>query len=117
MIALLIFVENVLVVAAQLALRRGAVRLEHVPLAPSIFLEPFRNPYVLSGLLLHGLSFFLYVFILSRLRLNVLYPVATGLSILSITILSVVLFGERLSAPQSLGIGAIAGGIALVFTT
>jgi len=54
---------------------------------------------------------------LSRLRLNVLYPVATGLSILSITILSVVLFGERLSAPQSLGIGAIAGGIALVFTT
>ena len=28
-----------------------------------------------------------------------------------------VLFGERLSAPQSLGIGAIAGGIALVFTT
>ena len=117
MIALLIFVENVLVVAAQLALRRGAVRLEHAPLAPSIFLEPFRNPYVLSGLLLHGLSFFLYIFVLSRLRLNVLYPIATGLSILSITILSVVLLGEPLNAAQAVGIGAIAGGIALVFTS
>ena len=117
MIPVLILLENALAVAAQLALRRGAVRLEHAPLAPSIFLEPFRNPYILSGLLLHGLSFFLYIFVLSRLRLNVLYPVVTGLSILSLTILSVVLFGERLSAPQALGIGAIAGGIALVFTT
>jgi len=117
MIALLVLIENALAVAAQLCLRRGAVRLEKVPLAPSIFLEPFRNPYILSGLLMLGLSFFLYIFILSRLRLNVLYPVATGLSMVSITILSVVLLGERLSAAQAIGIGAIASGIALVSTT
>ena len=65
MIPLLILVENVLAVGAQLFLRRGAVRLEHAPLAPSILLEPFRNPYILSGLLLHGLSFFLYIFVLA----------------------------------------------------
>jgi len=47
----------------------------------------------------------------------VLYPVATGLSIVLITILSVLLLGERLSVAQGVGIAAIAGGIALVFTT
>ena len=117
MIPFLILLENTLAVAAQLSLRRGAARFESAPLSPSIFLEPFRNPYILSGLVLHGISFFVYIFILSKLQLNVLYPVATGLSIVLITILSVVLLGERLSAVQAVGIVAITGGIALVFTT
>src|SRR6266404_1525053 len=107
MIPLLILLENALAVAAQLSLRRGAARFADQAL--SILLEPVRNPFILSGLLLHGMSFFLYIFILSKLRLNVLYPVATGLSIVLITILSVVLLGERLSAAQGVG-------IALVFT-
>src|SRR6266436_6281980 len=113
MIPLLILLENALAVAAQLSLRRGAARFADQPLALSILLEPVRNPFILSGLLLHGMS----IFILSKLRLNVLYPVATGLSIVLITILSVLLLGERLSAGQGVGIAAIAGGIALVFTT
>jgi len=117
MIPVLILVENVLAVAAQLSLRRGAAAFADAPLSPAILLAPITNPYILSGLVLHGLSFFLYIFVLSRLRLNVLYPVATGLSIVLITILSVVLLDERLSAPQVAGIVAIAGGIAVVFTT
>src|SRR5262245_7955333 len=112
MIAALILLENVLAVAAQLSLRRGAERFADAPLAPSILLEPVRNPYIRCGLVLHGLSFFLYIFVLSRLRLNVLYPVATGLSIVLITLSSVALLGEHLSPVQGLGIAAIAGGIA-----
>src|SRR5213594_2983601 len=115
MIPFLILLENALAVAAQLSLRRGAARFADQPLALSILLEPVRNPFILSGLLLHGMSFFLYI--LSKLRLNVLYPVATGLSIVLITIVSVLLLGERLSAGQGVGIAAIAGGIALVFTS
>ena len=117
MIPFLIVFENALAVAAQLFLRRGAARFADAPLSASILLQPITNPYILSGLILHGLSFFLYIFILSKLRLNVLYPVATGLSIVLITILSAVLLGERLSAAQVAGIVAIAGGIGLVFTT
>jgi multidrug transporter EmrE-like cation transporter len=116
MIAFLILLENILAVSAQLALRRGAQRFADAPLGPSILLEPLRNPYIMSGLLLHGLSFFLYIFVLSKLRLNVLYPVATGLSIVLITVVSVVLLGERLTAAQAAGIAAITSGIALVFT-
>jgi multidrug transporter EmrE-like cation transporter len=47
----------------------------------------------------------------------VLYPVATGLSIVLITLSSVALLGERLSPTQGLGIAAITGGIALVFAS
>lgn len=117
MIPFLILIENVLAVAAQLSLRHGAERFANAPLTPSIFLEPLRNPYIFSGLILHGLCFFLYIFVLSKLRLNVLYPVTTGLSIVLITISSVVLLGERLSGGQVLGIGAIVSGIALAFRT
>ena len=117
MIALLIVVENVLAVAAQLSLRRGASTFAESPLAASILLEPFRNPYIFAGLVLQGLSFYVYIFILSKLRLNVLYPIATGLTIVLITVLSVVLLGERLTVSQSIGILAIAGGIGLVFAT
>lgn len=117
MIAVLLLVENVLAVAAQLSLRRGAQSLERASLTASILLVPFTNPFVFGGLVLHGLSFFLYIFILSKVRLNVLYPVATGLSIVLITVLSVALLGERLTAGQALGIAAIVGGIGLVFTS
>ncbi len=117
MIALLIIVENVLAVAAQLSLRRGATAFAASPLAASLLLEPFRNPYIFAGLVLHGLSFYVYIFVLSKLRLNVLYPIATGLTIVLVTVFSVVLLGERLSLAQSVGILAIAGGIGLVFAT
>ena len=115
MLAALILVENVLAVAAQLSLRRGATRLASASLTPAIVLEPLRNPYVLCGLLLHGASFFLYVFLLSRLRVSVLYPVATGLSIALITVFSNFVLGERLGPSQLAGVAAIVGGIALVF--
>ena len=117
MIPLLVLVETVLAVAAQLSLRRGALRFANAALAPSILREPFRNPYIFAGLMLHGISFFVYIFILSKLRLNVLYPVATGLSIVLITAFSVLVLGERVSAPQVVGIVAIMGGMALVCTT
>jgi len=117
MIPLLILVENALAVAAQLSLRRGAARFTGRPFAVSFLMEPIRNPYNFSGLLLQGLSFFVYIFVLSRVRLNVLYPIVTGLSIVLIAVLSVVLLDERLTLAQLAGIVAIAGGIGLVFTS
>lgn len=104
-----------LAVAAQLVLRHGAKMLSDTELGFGILLEPFRNPYIFSGLALHGVSFFLYVFILSRLRLNIVYPVSTGATIVLISILSVFLLSEPLNGLQALGILTIIVGIGLVF--
>ncbi|MDG2305751.1 MAG: hypothetical protein P8R42_14130 [Candidatus Binatia bacterium] len=111
----LLVIEMCLAVAAQLVLRHGAKMLSETELSFGILLEPFRNPYIFSGLALHGVSFFLYVFILSRLRLNIVYPVSTGATIVLISILSVFLLSEPLNGLQVLGILTIIVGIGLVF--
>jgi len=115
MIYALLVVEMCLAVAAQLVLRHGAKMLGDQELGLSILLEPFRNPFIFSGLALHGVSFFLYVFILSRLRLNIVYPVSTGGTIVLIAILSVFLLSEPLNTIQALGIVTIIAGICMVF--
>jgi len=115
MVYLLLFIETCLVVAAQLVLRQGAKALGDQELGLGIVLAPFKNPYIFSGLTLHGISFFLYVFILSRLRLNIVYPVSTGATIVLISILSVFFLSESLNTIQAFGILAIIVGIGLVF--
>lgn len=115
MIYVLLVVEMCLAVAAQLVLRHGARMLENQELGLGIVLEPVRNPWIFSGLALHGVSFFLYVFILSRLRLNIVYPVSTGATIVMISVLSVFLLSEPLNSIQAVGILTIIVGIALVF--
>jgi multidrug transporter EmrE-like cation transporter len=112
---LLIVIETCLAVAAQLLLRHGAMRLQGQALAADFLLEPLRNFPIFAGLVLHGASFYLYIYILSRIRLNVLYPVATGASLVLITIFSVILLKEAISLPQAIGIVTIMVGIALVF--
>lgn len=115
MIYLLLLVETCLAVAAQLVLRHGAKMLGDQDLGLGILLEPIKNPYIFAGLALHGVSFFLYVFILSRLRLNVVYPVSTGATIVLISVLSVYLLSEPLNVVQAIGIVTIIVGIGLVF--
>lgn len=115
MIYALLVIEMCLAVAAQLVLRHGAQMLGDQELGLGIILEPFRNPWIFSGLALHGVSFFLYVFILSRLRLNIVYPVSTGGTIVLISVLSVFLLSEPLNGIQAVGILTIIAGICLVF--
>ncbi len=115
MIYALLVIEMCLAVAAQLVLRHGAKTLADHEFGLGIILEPFRNPYIFSGLALHGISFFLYVFILSRLRLNIVYPASTGGTIVLISVLSVFLLSEPLNGIQAIGILTIIVGIGLVF--
>jgi len=116
MIVFLVIVETLLAVAAQLLLRHGAMNLRD-GLSFALVLEPFRNSSIFAGLVLHGVSFFLYIYILSKLQLNVFYPIATGATIVMIAILSTLLLDEALTAMQMIGIVTIVVGIFLVFLT
>ena len=117
MIVVLMVIEILLATSAQLLLRQGAMKLGHDELTFAIALEPFRNVFVLAGLMLHALSFFLYVFILSKLQLNVLYPIATGATIVLVTGFSAFFFRESLTISQGAGMLAILVGIMLVYLT
>lgn len=110
----LLLLDIVLTVAAQLVLRIGAQRLAGQGLSLSLIFEPLKNSFLLLGIVLYAISFFLYVFILSKLQLNVVYPVATGTILILITLTSYFFFRETLGALQMLGITAILVGIFLV---
>ena len=115
MIVTLILIETALVVVAQLILRHGATKLQVDTLSMSIVVDSVKSVWIMSGLALHGISFFLYVYILTKLRLNVFYPIATGASLVLITILSVVVLNERLTVLQIVGLSIIMVGMVLVF--
>lgn len=115
MLVTLIIIETVLVVVAQLMLRHGATKLEMQTLGVAMFVESIQSAWIMTGLALHGISFFLYVYILSKLRLNVFYPIATGATLVLITVLSVIILKEKLTAAQVAGITVIMVGMVLVF--
>jgi multidrug transporter EmrE-like cation transporter len=113
MIYFILFIDIVLTVTAQLLLRVGAQRLPG-EFSLALILAVLRNWYLLGGVVLFGTAFFLYVFVLSRLQLNMVYPVATGTTLILITTFSYFFLHEAITARQIAGIGAIAAGIFFV---
>lgn len=113
MIYLLLFLDIILTVSAQLVLRIGAKNLQS-GLSFALVFEPLKNMFLLAGMALFGVSFFLYVFILSKLQLNIVYPVATGTILVLITVISHFFLKEILTTLQAIGIVAILIGVVLV---
>ena len=113
MIYLLLLLDIILTVSAQLVLRVGAKQLTG-GLSLALLFEPLKNIFLFAGMALFATSFFLYVFILSKLQLNVVYPVATGVVLVLITALSHFFLKETLTALQAVGIAAILIGVVLV---
>ena len=110
----LLFIDIILTVSAQLLLRSGAQRLSGTKLSLEIIFEPLKNGFLLGGIILYGISFFLYVFILSKLQLNIVYPISTGVILILITLGSYFLLKETIYTTQIVGIAAILIGIVLV---
>lgn len=113
MIYLLLILDICFSVAAQLLLRVGAKQFSG-GFTLALIPEVLRNRYLLGGMTLFGISFFLYVVVLSRLQINVAYPVAAGTGLVLITAFSYFFLNEFLTMRQVAGIGAIAAGIFLV---
>lgn len=63
-----------------------------------------RNPYLITGIALYGASFIIWLIVLSRTKLSLIYPI-TSLNFVLVIVASYYLFGERLSGTQ---LGAIA---------
>jgi len=104
--------------SAQVCFKRGVFSLGRLDFSFSKFFglipQVFKNGWLIGGMVLFGISFLLWLFVLSRVRLNVAYPVSISLQVILIAIGSWILFKEYLSFPQVLGIGLIILGIFLM---
>ncbi len=110
----LLVLDIIFTVSAQLMLRTGAKRMAGEGLSFSIVFEPLKNGFLFAGIVLYAVSFFLYVFILSRLQLNIVYPIAIGVGLVLVTTFSYFFLKEAISALHVAGIAAILFGVILI---
>jgi drug/metabolite transporter (DMT)-like permease len=110
-----------LVVCGQLLLKAGMQRVGMVgaqrarsPLA--LMRDVAATPQVVAGLCLYGASAVLWVYVLSRADLSFAYPFLS-LAYALVTAAATVIFKERFTARQWLGLGFVVAGVMLVAMT
>lgn len=105
-------------VSAHLCIKKGVLAFGTLDFSISNFLglipRVLQNAWLMGGLFLLGISFCLWLLVISRIKLNMAYPVATSLNFCLIALGSWLLFREQLLPTQILGIAIIILGIFLV---
>lgn len=104
--------------AAQIFFKKGVLALGTLDFSLfgffSLIPRVIQNAWLLAGMFLFGISFLLYLFVLSKSQLNIIYPIVVGTGIILITLASWSFFKEYLSLKQIMGVSIIILGIFLV---
>jgi len=105
-------------VTAQLCLKKGILALGSLDASFSSFLSliprVFQNIWLMGGVFLYGISFLLWLFVISKIKLNTAYPIAASLNFSLVVLFSWLFFKEHLLPIQILGIAVIIFGIFLL---
>lgn len=72
------------------------------------------NSLILTGIFLYGLSFLVYIYLLSKYDLGYIIPLTTALVYVVIFSASYFIFDELFTATKILGIALILGGLVLL---
>ena len=114
---ILIFATTVAAVVSQFLFKKGMLAIGNVnfSLANFWFLikSVFKSPYIFIGLIVYGTGFILWLFIISKLKLSIVYPL-TALNIVLITLISHFFLKESISILQIISIVLICTGIVLL---
>jgi len=118
---LLVAVAVVLGGAGHVMLAKGMKPVGDLVEAPSSRLggmvaDVLRNPWVILGVALQALFFFMYLTLLSRTDVSLLLPV-TALDYVVVALLAQWVLGEVVTPARWAGIGLIVAGVALVSRT
>lgn len=104
-------VAAVLMVTGQIILKFGMGKVGEIDLAKEGVIQSalaiFLNPVVLLGLVFYFVSAFLFLVSISKLDLSFAYPVIISISYISIPLLSVLLFKEKIGPSQLVLLGII----------
>ena len=114
-------VAVVLTVLAQLFLKRGVESLGEVDASlqgmVQIGIQIFKDLYLFGGLFLLGVSFLLWIWLVSKIQLNILYPVTVSMQLVLLALGSWLWFHETLTLTQFVGMAVIIFGIFLLSWT
>lgn len=119
MIFYLLFAASILcTVTAHFFLKKGILRLGEIKLSfPELFSsiwQAAQNGWIVGGGILFIMGFLLWLYILSKMQLNIAYPIIIGAQIILMALVSWVFLHEYLAWPQILGIVLVIAGIILI---
>ncbi len=110
-----------LIIAAYVLATSGALivlKLGAKSGAPAEFingkLQLHLTPYTISGIALYGLSFLLYIYLISKYDLGYIIPLTTAFVYIFIFIASYFIFNEVFTVFKIIGIGLIIVGLAFL---
>jgi len=101
-------------VMAHLCFKRGVLKLGEINFSFSGLLHIIQNSWILLGGVLFVISFLTWLAIISKLQLNVAYPIIISIEAVLVSSASWLLFHEYLSWVQILGIVCVILGIILI---
>jgi len=110
----LIVVSAIINSSANLLIKLGARKIHAQKSIYEIFEVIFLNLPLLTGLLFFGLSFILYAYILSKVNLNIAYPILTSICFVMVNLGAFIFFGEKFSIMHIVGLIVIILGIWII---
>lgn len=110
-IIILVIFTNVF---AQLSLRKGMMSIDLNTINFPTIMKIISSIYVWTGLFLYGLSFILYLYIVSKFEVSYIYPIITSGAFILLMVLSVVFVSEGVNIYKALGLITIILGIWLM---
>lgn len=76
--------------------------------------QNFLNLHLLGGIIVYGLSTIVYILVLGKFNLSVVYPIVIGLTVFAATFIGAFFLGEKVTNLQWLGIGLMLSGITTI---
>ena len=117
---LIILIPILTAATAQILFKQGVSELGQLEFSISgvfnLIPRILQSPWLLVGMFFFGISFLVYLFVISKLQLNMAYPIVASSGIILISLIAWVLFKESLSVLQIAGIAVIVFGIFLLTT-
>jgi multidrug transporter EmrE-like cation transporter len=110
-----ILISILLAVIAQLYFKKGVQSYPSIDKHGRLYkmMRSFFGGYIISGLLIYGLSTIFWLIALSKLELSYAFPFMS-LALVGVSVSAVAFHGEKLSLYRKLGIGIICIGILLI---
>ena len=72
------------------------------------------NGWTIIGIGFYGLSFLTYILMISRLKISLAMPIIAGINSCAMVAMGLILFKEKLSIGQMIGIAIVISGIVVV---
>ena len=114
----LLAISAILTVVAHLSLARGAVIFKDASLTwpglPAMILKFFQNAYLVAGFICFALAFLVWVMVISKIKMSIVYPIAVALNLSLVVLGSVIFLKESIALQQAFGIFVLIIGIILV---